>query len=159
MLLLEVFNSPYGFTCNSGGNRICKFKTDLGHTIIVTFVNRKKISGEGVEGEYHVSFARSSDKHPSGSTDITGDGDAYRIFATVMSIMVRFIEEVSPDVIRFSASKLHDEGNRGWKEVESRVKLYDRMIKTFAIKYGYSLSPWTEDDGEEKFYVLEKNDS
>ena len=155
---MEVFNSPYSYTCTRKDNKICKFRTDLGHTVIVTFVNRKKISGEPVEGEYHVGFARTSEKHPGGSTDITGDGDAFRIFATVMNIMAEFVQEVKPNVIRFSASKLHleNEDNRGWREVESRVKLYDRMIKTFAGKYGYRLSPWTEDEGEEKFYVLER---
>lgn len=63
------------------------------------------------------------------SINATGEGDEFKIFSTVISIIKEFVELEAPAVIMFYASK--DDGN-------SRAKLYTRMVKKFANKMGYS---------------------
>ena len=47
-------------------------------------------------GEYQVEF------HRNHSQDVSGEGDAYKIFATVLHAIKKFIKERSPEMIFFS---------------------------------------------------------
>ena len=77
--------------------------------------------------EWNIEFTR------NGSQDVTGEGDAMRIFATVIKIIERFLKEENPYKVRFSALK-DDEDKEGR---QSREKLYSRLVKRFATKMGY----------------------
>ena len=73
-----------------------------------------------------IDFSKESGYDSSSSFDITGSGNAQRVFATVLVIIKDFIKrEKKPQFLFFSA------------ENKSRVKLYNRMIKVFASKFGY----------------------
>lgn len=63
--------------------------------------------------------------HRSGATWTIGFGDQYKIFATVLAILVREINRTSerPDYIMFSASE------------KNRITLYQKMIDRFAAKF------------------------
>lgn len=60
---------------------------------------------------------------------ITGDGDAFRIFATVLTMVDEWIKKYGEqvDVIEFTAEKKNDPKG-------SRAKLYDRMVKKYIPK-------------------------
>lgn len=65
--------------------------------------------------------------------DKTNDGDQFRIFGTVLDIMKEFFREVNPNImVKFSAEKEDEELNTF--NLESREKLYTRMIKKFATQ-------------------------
>jgi hypothetical protein len=71
-----------------------------------------------------------------------------RIFATAIEALRQLVKEYSPKMIRFTAAK---EG----KKNDSRVRLYNSMVKRFAGQQGYRL----KDQSETPFvqlYVLVK---
>ena len=62
-----------------------------------------------------------------GSMNITGGGDAIRIFNTVLVVLDKFIKEnTPPDFFIFAA------------EGSSRVSLYKRMLSRFLARVGYT---------------------
>ena len=65
------------------------------------------------------------------SGDITGEGDAMRIFATVLDVVGTYIKKNKPDIIRVMGAKTKDD------EIGSRLELYKKLIKRYASKLGY----------------------
>lgn len=59
------------------------------------------------------------------SFDVTGGGDASRVFATVIEATKRYLQNYRPPAIVFS-------GKTG-----SRGKLYQRLVNRFASEFGY----------------------
>ena len=78
------------------------------------------------DGDYTIEF------HRNHSQDVTGEGDAQRVFATVLTAIQQFIQQQHPERIRFSATK--DEDPNG-----SRTKLYNRLVRRYANSWGYSV--------------------
>lgn len=73
------------------------------------------------------------------SMGITGDGDAMKIFATVLDVIKKFVEKNKPKKMKFSAEKIvrhpvDSEPNAG----SSRISLYNRLVQRFASSAGYS---------------------
>jgi hypothetical protein len=83
--------------------------------------------GNGEE-EWVVEFWRNN------SQEVTGEGDAYRIFATVMEAIKQFVQAEEPDKIRFSATKDTESGDRNL----SRSNLYNTMVRRYASALGYN---------------------
>ena len=80
--------------------------------------------------------------HRNNSQEVTGDGDAQRVFATVLSAIQQFIVKYKPLKIYFSASKepapMRLSSPAGAKaNSESRAKLYDRLVLRYAKSWGY----------------------
>jgi len=69
--------------------------------------------------------------HTEMSSDITGKGDAMRIFATVLNVVGAYIKKNKPDIIRVMGTKTKDD------EIGSRLELYKKLIKRYASKLGY----------------------
>ena len=120
--MAEAFDQPYKATWE---------KSDYGdYDALVTLPDGKPLSimfnHEG-DGEYQVEFYRNH------SQEVTGEGDAQRIFATVLSAIQKFIKKQHPERIRFSATKDDDDNN------QSRTKLYDRLVQRYAAAWGYSV--------------------
>jgi murein DD-endopeptidase MepM/ murein hydrolase activator NlpD len=67
------------------------------------------------------------------SQEVTGEGDAQRIFATVLAAIQKFIKKHKPQKLFFSASKEVEPGQNS----ESRAKLYDRLVQRYARDWGY----------------------
>jgi hypothetical protein len=99
-------------------------------------------------GEYKnhwmVEFYRSN------SQEITGEGDAQRIFATVLHAIQQFIKKKKPKSIFFTAVKEDDPKG-------SRTKLYNRLVQRFASGLGYSLTTQADDYGTSYKLVRIKN--
>jgi len=79
------------------------------------------------DDEYQVEFWRGP------SQEVTGEGDAQRIFATVLSTIQKFIKEHNPWRLTFSATKDVEPGQNS----ESRAKLYNRLVDRYAAAWGY----------------------
>lgn len=132
--LNEVFDQPYPWTWTmSGKNRglwIAEFN-DV--EVAINLLNA---------GLWEMSFER------NGSQAVTGEGDQFKIFSTVIDIAKDFVRQMQPERFNFSAHKDPDEAT------SSRPKLYSAMIKRFASGLGYDSKEKTSDDFV--FYTLTK---
>jgi len=122
MFISELFDKPYKAKWE---------KSDYGdYDALVTLPDGKPLSimfnHEG-DGEYQIEFYRNN------SQEITGEGDAQRIFATVLTAIEKFIKKRHPERIRFSATKDNGDDN------QSRTKLYNRLVQRYAASWGYSV--------------------
>jgi hypothetical protein len=110
MKLEEVLSSTYKFALTDGDEPKeyeATFKCDDGSFVVVKF---EWWSGPEL---YEVHFAR------DGDWDMTGGGDALKIFGTVIKIIKTFLAETKPKFLGFSANK----------EEQSRVAFYGRLVK------------------------------
>jgi hypothetical protein len=74
------------------------------------------------EDSWNIEFI--AHDHDSG-TDIIGSGQAFRVFATVSTILKEFIKSKNPSMFHFTAQE------------PSRIKLYDRFAKQIKKIAGY----------------------
>jgi GNAT superfamily N-acetyltransferase len=138
--ITEAFDKPYAFNWSRGdyGDYDILVKLPDGSPLNIAFVHE----GDNV---WHVAFDRGH------SQEITGAGDAQRIFATVLASIQQFIGKQNPDKLYFSASKEVEPGQNS----ESRANLYSRMVKRYASAWGYDSV--VDDFGRDNVtYVLNK---
>lgn len=91
--------------------------------------------------DWEVSF------HRDDTMNLTGQGDAYRIFATVLFAIRKFVIDQNPDEISFSAFKNKD-------ETGSRQSLYTALAKRYATNLEYTFS--TKEDAYHQHYIFRK---
>lgn len=94
------------------------------------------------DDEWQVEFYRNN------SQEVTGEGDAQRVFATVLTAMQKFIKKYKPWRLTFSANKDVEPGQNS----ESRAKLYNRLVQRYATAWGYE--EYAEDHGDQITYEL-----
>ena len=125
----EAFDQPYDIRWSKGdhGDYDAYAELDDGTGLEIAFLDQQHNS-------WMVDFFRDN------STEITGEGDAYRVFATVLTAIREFIVKQKPDKLNFSAEKQDDP--RG-----SRASLYDRMIQRYISGTGYALTRQDYPDG------------
>lgn len=125
--IAEAFNAPYPMTWEHGdGSHDALVKLPDGTNLSIMFSVEY---GDYGNEEWQVEFWRNN------SQDVTGEGDAQRIFATVLSAIQEFIKTENPERIRFSASKETDAGDRN----ASRSSLYTSLVKRYARSWGYDV--------------------
>lgn len=78
---------------------------------------------------------------------VTGRGSEMKVFATVLDILGDFFKNQKPSELLFSAAKSVDSYSN------SRVRLYDRLVRRFASSHGYRLRD-TKDIKSEILYTL-----
>jgi len=83
--------------------------------------------------EVAVSFWRNN------SQEVTGEGDAQRIFATVLAAIQQFLKQEQPANISFSAVKEDD-------PTGSRSKLYKKLVQRYAGTWGYQARSFDHGD-------------
>lgn len=103
--------------------------------------------------EWQVEFYRNN------SQEVTGEGDAQRIFATVLSAIQKFITKHKPAHLTFAASKETDptvyyEPGEPQPNPASRAKLYDRLVQRYAKSWGYRA--FRADNGHIVMYELSR---
>ena len=145
--LTEAFDAPYSYSWKTDELGDTSAYVDLpgGNTMHIEF-------SPGAGDEVELSFTRNQ------SALITGEGDAYRIFATVMAAVRDYIAEFDPSKITFSAVKEWHTTDQNYDDVvysgASRIKLYNRMVKAYAAKMGYTAR--AQDAKDTVDYVLTK---
>ena len=139
-IITEAFDKPYAFNWSRGdhGDYDVFVKLPDGSPLNIAF-NR-----EGDDG-WHVAFDRGH------SQEITGEGDAQRIFATVLTSIQQFILKEEPDRLYFSASKDVEPG----QNPTSRARLYERMVERYAKSMGYDVV--VDDRRGHTMFVLDKD--
>lgn len=122
----ESFDKGYRFTTKTDkdGDYSADVITDDGSKLRLIMY---KTSAD----EWHVGFARNS------SGDVTGEGDALKIMATVLDFTQKIIKKEKPKVVSFNS-----EGGRMKKKDDkgSRTRLYTRVANKYASKLGYRVT-------------------
>ena len=140
--LTEAFDKPYKFRKQElyKGYIVYRFIADDKSEIDVLF-KENEISDD--ESTWTVTFER------GGRTTATGEGDAMRIFATVIDVLKDFTKKEKPQELVFSAEKpawqleLPKGHPKKSEELGSREKLYKRMVKRYAGSMGYKYTAST----------------
>ena len=121
----ETFDQPYKIKSEKSayGDVDMMAKLPDGTYLNIMF-NNHHYNGDDV---WEVDFYRNNRQ------DVTGEGDAQRIFATVLNAIQKFVKKYKPDRLKFLADKDVHSGRNG----ESRAKLYDRLVQRYARAWGY----------------------
>jgi gamma-glutamylcyclotransferase (GGCT)/AIG2-like uncharacterized protein YtfP/GNAT superfamily N-acetyltransferase len=119
----EAFDKPYPMKWEKGefGDIDALAKLPDGTPLSIMF-NLADMS----ENDWGVEFYRNN------SQLVTREGDAQRVFATVLTAIGQFIKKKKPDTLFFTAVKEED-------PTGSRTKLYDRLVQRYATQLGYNL--------------------
>jgi hypothetical protein len=132
----EGFDQPYPIKWEKGmhGDIDASAKLPDGTYLSIMFNKQDNVKPD--DKTWMVEFYRNN------SQEVTGEGDAQKVFATVLTAIQQFIVKYKPLKIYFSASKLLDPSiNYGPDDVvpnpESRAKLYDRLVQRYAKAWGY----------------------
>ena len=128
----EAFDQPYKTKSEKSyyGDIDMLAKLPDGSNLSIMF--NQEYDGEGEEVT-QVEFYRNN------SQEVTGEGDAQRVFATVLDAIQKYIKKYKPQTLIFSASKEIDMDADYVEKFnpESRAKLYDRLVQRYAGAWGY----------------------
>jgi len=151
-LLKEGFDQPYPLTWEKSeyGDVDALARLPDGSPLSIMF-NRQQ-DDEGEEA-VQVEFYRNN------SQEVTGEGDAMRVFATVLTAIQQYVKTYTPARLTFSASKEVDptvyyEPGQPQPNPESRAKLYDRLVQRYAKSWGYRA--FRADNGNLVIYELSR---
>ena len=128
-MLTEAFDKPYPYKLVkvSSDEYVSEFKVADGSFIKVMLTGSEH-ADDYDEYDWEIFFQRIG-KSGKPSTDVTGEGDAMRIFATVMKVIEEFIKKENPKYMNLSAEKKTQGGDKN--VLQSREKLYKRMLKKY----------------------------
>ena len=140
----EAFDQPYRLKWEQGdyGDVDAYAKLDDGNYLSIMF--NKGYSQGSKEEAWSVEFFRNN------SQEVTGEGDAQRVFATVLSAIQTFIKKYKPNRIIFSASKEVEPG----QNAQSRARLYDSLVQRYAKAWGFRA--FRADTGNKVIYELDR---
>ena len=146
----EAFDQPYKgkWEKSDYGDVDMLVKLPDGTNLSIMFNQEYGDEGEEV---VQVEFYRNN------SQDVTGEGDAQRIFATVLDAIQKYIKKYKPQRLSFSASKAVDmdaDDNSAQFNPESRAKLYDRLVQRYSKALGYRA--FRADNGDIVIYELSR---
>jgi GNAT superfamily N-acetyltransferase len=139
-IILESFDQPYPLTWSRGdhGDNDAFARLPDGSPLSISFEYSTPY-------EVLVSFTRDH------SIDVTGAGDAQRVFATVLFAIQQFVKKEQPYNINFSATKEVEPG----QNPESRAKLYKKLVDRYATNLGYGVR--AHDQGDQVEFDLYRN--
>jgi pyrimidine deaminase RibD-like protein/GNAT superfamily N-acetyltransferase len=133
--LTEAFNQPYNAEWERGDyGTDALVKLPDGTNLSIMFNDEYDHEGNEIT---QVEF------HRNNSQEVTGEGDAQRIFATVINAIQEFIKKNHPKRITFAADK---------EPGASRANLYKRLVDRFARPMGYQSE--TYEAGTSLHFVL-----
>jgi hypothetical protein len=139
----EVFDQPYKLKWEKGDHGDVDAYTQLPDGNYLSIMFNKEYNQDNEEA-WSVEFYRNN------SQEVTGEGDAQRVFATVLGAIQTFIKKYKPNRIIFSASKEVEPG----QNAQSRANLYDRLVQRYAKAMGYKA--FRADAGNKVHYELSK---
>ena len=142
----EAFDKPYKllrWEKGDFGDVDAIARLDDGTFLSIMFT--KGFSQETKEEAWSVEFYRNN------SQEVTGEGDAQRVFATVLSAIQTFIKKYKPNKVFFVAMK---EVGPDSIKVQNRANLYDRLVQRYAKDWGFRA--FRADTGNKVMYELSR---
>jgi hypothetical protein len=144
-IISEAFDNPYKILrWEKGDYGDVDAIARLDDNTFLSIMFNKGYSKGTKEEAWNVEFYRNN------SQEVTGEGDAQRVFATVISAMQTFIKKYKPNKIIFSASKEVEQG----QNTESRARLYDSLVQRYARSWGFRA--FRADTGNKVIYELSR---
>ena len=141
----EAFDQPYKILRWEKGNHgDVDAIARLDDNTFLSIMFNKGFSQETKEEAWSVEFFRNN------SQDVTGEGDAQRVFATVLSSIQTFIKKYKPNKVFFAANKVDDTGH----DSPSRARLYDSLVQRYARAWGFK--SFRADNGNKVIYELSR---
>jgi len=141
----EAFDQPYKILrWEKGDYGDVDAIARLDDNTFLSIMFNKGFSQGTKEEAWSVEFYRNN------SQEVTGEGDAQRVFATVLSAIQTFIKKYKPNRVIFSASKEVEQG----QNAESRASLYDRLVQRYAKSWGFK--SFRADNGNKVIYELSR---
>lgn len=138
MRLFELFDQQYSYTWDY------QTKGAWRGYFVTKNSDQVNVRIEKWKDAWKIEFSRNQ------THNVTGSGDAIKIFSTVIAMAGEFIQAMKPNMLGFTADK--SDANM------SRTKLYDRLISRFAGKLGYTYETKTSDDNPMVIYNLIRKD-
>ena len=139
----EAFDQPYKLRWEKGNKDVDAIaKLPDGNYLTIMF--NKGFSQDTKEEAWSVEFYRNN------SQEVTGEGDAQRVFATVLSAIQIFIKKYKPNKVIFAANKVDDTGH----DSLSRARLYDSLVQRYAKAWGFRA--FRADTGNKVIYELNR---
>ena len=138
MYLREIMDKPlpYEWTSKSGGLQTVKFEVgDIDYWVNFYIDYDQLVDAKTALIEFVSS---------EGQFNITGSGNAVKVFSTVFAVIKDFVQRNKMDYLRFAAKE------------PSRRKLYKHFIKKYGNKFGYKLANTRETEGNEEAYYLKR---
>ena len=141
----EAFDQPYKILrWEKGDHGDVDAIARLDDNTFLSIMFTKGFSQETKEEAWSVEFYRNN------SQEVTGEGDAQRVFATVLSAIQTFIKKYKPNKVYFSASKQVEPGQKE----QSRARLYDSLVQRYARAWGFRA--FRADTGNKVMYELSR---
>ena len=141
----EAFDRPYKILrWEKGDHGDVDAIARLDDNTFLSIMFNKGFSKDSKEEAWSVEFFRNN------SQEVTGEGDAQRVFATVISAIQTFIKKYKPNRMTFSASKEVEPG----QNAQSRARLYDSLVQRYARAWGYRA--FRADTGNKVIYELSR---
>lgn len=139
----EAFDQPYPLTWEKSeyGDVDALAKLPDGTNLSIMFNKQQDDDGDDI---LQVEFYRND------SQEVTGEGDAQKIFATVLTAIQQYVKKYKPLRLTFSASKEVEQG----QNAQSRARLYDRLVQRYAKALGYRA--FRADNGNVVIYELSR---
>ena len=146
----EAFDKPYKGKWEKSDYGDIDVNAKLPDGTYLNIMFNQEYDGEGEE-VIQVEF------HRNNSQEVTGEGDAQRIFATVLDAIQKYIKKYKPQRLSFSASKSVDMDADDVEHFnpESRAKLYTRLVQRYAGAWGYQAQ--VDDNGDVVIYQLTRS--
>ena len=141
----EAFDKPYKLLrWEKGDHGDVDAIARLDDNTFLSIMFTKGFSQETKEEAWSVEFYRNN------SQEVTGEGDAPRVFATVLSAIQTFIKKYKPNKVFFAANKVDDTGH----DSPSRARLYDSLVQRYAESWGFKA--FRADTGNKVMYELSR---
>lgn len=148
----EGFDQPYPISWTKGdhGDLDALAKLPDGSPLSIMFNQQQDDDGDEIT---QVEFYRNN------SQEVTGEGDAQRVFSTVLNAIQQYIKKRKPLRLTFAASKQIDPTvmygpDDPQPNPESRAKLYDRLVQRYSKAWGYRA--FRADNGDLVMYELSR---
>ena len=151
-VLTELFNRPYRMRMVekykteglSGGfgliNVVSTGRTEDGREIYIQFLGEPFSPNRNLGYDVEVYF------HVDDSDYITKEGDAFRIFSTVIDQMEEFDKKYGDQIAALNFRSVD----------ESRSRLYSTMVRKFASRHNYSYRVDVDSDGTTEFNLFKE---
>jgi hypothetical protein len=104
---------------------------------------------EGTIAGWVFGFTVDDEASPPPNQEAEMKSETGRIFATALEALRQLVKEYSPKMIRFTAAKER-------KKNDSRVRLYNSMVKRFAGQHGYRLKDQSSDQFVQMYALVKK---
>ena len=152
-VIIETFDQPYSIKWEEGeDSEAVDALATLGDGTYLSIMFSKEFGDYGDDlGDWAIEF------HRNNSQEVSGEGDAQKVFATVLEAIRQFTKKYKPNTVTFSASKepepeMVKPGANA--NPESRAKLYNRLVQRYAGAMGYTAQ---QQEGNGKVtYVLKR---